>query len=44
MVQFFGGFESVIHTLRKESISSDVYKSFEGKKWLNKKLKPYEEC
>jgi hypothetical protein len=44
MVQLFGGFESAIHTLRKEWPSSDVYKIFKVKKWLNMLLKPDKEC
>jgi hypothetical protein len=44
MVQFLGGFESAIYTLRKELISPDIYKIFEIKKWLNINSKPDNKC
>jgi len=44
MVKFLGGFESAIYTLRKKLPSSDIHKSFEVKKWLNKKLKSDKKC
>ena len=36
MVQFFCRFESAIYILRKELLSSDIYKIFEVKKWWNR--------
>ncbi len=44
-MQFFGGFESAIHTQRETipfqtASSSDIHKTFDVRKLLNKNLKP----
>jgi hypothetical protein len=41
---FFVGFESAIHTMRKELLSSGFYKNFDVKKWLNMNSKPDNKC
>ena len=43
MVQFFGGFENAIYTQRETASGSDIHKTFDMRKLLNKKLKPDKE-